>query len=126
MAHAGLLCGCQSWILLLRPARADHRVLPEIVGKRDEAELDPHFPVRPEAEPLEAVVELDVPEDGFGFDGTVAAVHHPAFAGEQLPCLSLEPVGHVVDLHGPPVRTAFVAHSPERASLAVPDFVTQN
>ena len=65
------------------------------------------------------MIELDVPKDGLGFDGTSAAVHHPAFAGEQLPCLSLEPVGRVVDLDGPPVGSALVAHSPERASLAV-------
>ena len=42
-------------------------------AQQTEAELDPHFPVRPEPEPLEAVVELDVPEDGLRFDGTVAA-----------------------------------------------------
>ena len=87
--------------------------------ERNETEFDPHFPVRFEPESPEAVIELDVPKDGLGFDGTSAAVHHPAFAGEQLPCLSLEPVGRVVDLDGPPVGSALVAHSPERASLAV-------
>lgn len=87
--------------------------------KRNETELDHHFPVRLEAETPEAVVELDVTEDRLWFDGTVAAVHHPAFAGEQLPCPSLEPVGRVVDLEGPPVGPAIVAHPPERASLAV-------
>ena len=87
--------------------------------KRDKAELDPHFPVRLETETPEAVVELDVPEDGLRFDGTVAAVHHPAFAGEQFPSALLEPVGCVVYLDGPPVVPALVAHPPERASLAV-------
>ena len=65
--------------------------------ERNETELDPHFPVRFEPESPEAVIELDVPKDGLGFDGTSA----------------------VVDLDGPPVGSALVALSPERASLAV-------
>ena len=57
-------------------------VFPEIMGKCNETELDSNFPVRLETETLEAMIKFDVSEDCLRFDGTVAAVHHPAFAGE--------------------------------------------
>ena len=65
------------------------------------------------------MIELDVPKDGLRFDGPVTSVHHTAFAGEQFPCALLEGIGLVVYLYGPTVNDRTVAHSPERASLAV-------
>ena len=56
------------------------------------------------------MIELDVLEDGLRFDGTVTAVHYPAFAGELLLCLSLELISRAVELDDPPVVSDLVAH----------------
>lgn len=87
--------------------------------KRNETELDSHFPVRLETETPEAMIKLDVSEDDLRFDGTSAAVYHPTFAGEQFPCALPEGVGPVVDLYGSTVNGRAVAQSPEWASFAV-------
>ena len=65
------------------------------------------------------MVELDIPKHRFRSNGTVTAVHHPPFTVSlSLACL-LNPSASVVDLDCSPVDTAFVAHSPERTSIAV-------
>lgn len=79
--------------------------------ERDETELDPHLPDRPEAEPLEAVVELYVPEHGLRLNGTPAPMHQPPFAGKEVPGLPLQCVCPMIHLHDPALRLSLVAHA---------------
>ena len=78
------LCSCKGRTLGRSPAVEQCRVFPEIVSECDETELDPHFPVRLETEPFEAVVGLDVPEHGLRFNRAGTPVRQTPFACQEF------------------------------------------
>ena len=72
-------------IAALRAFHCD--VLPHVVSQGDKPKLDADLRVGPEAEAFEALVELDVSEDGFRFDRPVAGMIQTPPACLQPSCL---------------------------------------
>lgn len=63
------------------------RIFPEVVGEGDQSEFDRDLLERSQPEALEAVVELDLPEDRLWLYRPLASVPQPLLAVEQLPRL---------------------------------------
>ena len=95
------------------------RILAQIVSQCNQSKLDTDLRVAPEAEALEAVVELDVAEHGLGFDGAHAPVIESLLAGEPLLGFRLVLIVLVVHLDDPAISLPLIAHASEGASGAV-------
>ena len=84
-------------------------IFAQVVGQSDESELDFDLRIALEAEPLEAVVELDVAEHRFRLDGTSAPIIEPLLTGQSFFGFGLEGIAPMVDLDDPPVPLPLVA-----------------
>lgn len=92
-------------------------IFSQIMGERDQTELDRDLLKGSQSEALEAVVELDLPEDRFRFYRPQASLPEALVAVEQFPRPGSQLVVAVVDLNGSRPLSP-VAQSPHRTSLA--------